>query len=31
MERHGGTAEVRSTPGSGTEVVLRMPLQEEKS
>jgi signal transduction histidine kinase/phage shock protein PspC (stress-responsive transcriptional regulator) len=31
MERHGGTAEVRSTPGDGTEVVLRMPVQEEKS
>ncbi|WP_246051218.1 ATP-binding protein [Nocardioides guangzhouensis] len=30
MERHGGTAEVRSTPGEGTEVVLRMPVQEEK-
>jgi signal transduction histidine kinase/phage shock protein PspC (stress-responsive transcriptional regulator) len=31
MERHGGTAEIRSTPGDGTEVVLRMPVQEEKS
>ncbi|WP_067437478.1 ATP-binding protein [Nocardioides jensenii] len=31
MERHGGTAEIRSTPGAGTEVVLSMPLQEEKS
>lgn len=31
MERHGGSAEVRSTPGVGTEVVLRVPLQEEKS
>ncbi len=30
MERHGGTAEVRTTLGSGTEVVLRMPHQEEK-
>jgi signal transduction histidine kinase len=30
MERHGGSAEVRSTPGEGTEVVLRMPVQEEK-
>ena len=25
MQRHGGTAEVRSTPGEGTEVRLRMP------
>jgi signal transduction histidine kinase len=25
MRRHGGTAEVRSTPGEGTEVRLRMP------
>lgn len=31
MERHGGSAEIRSTPGAGTEVVLGMPLQEEKS
>lgn len=31
MERHGGSAEIRSTPDVGTEVVLRMPLQEEKS
>jgi signal transduction histidine kinase len=30
MERHGGSAAVRSTPGEGTEVVLRMPVQEEK-
>lgn len=28
MERHGGSAELRSTPGVGTEVVLRMPLEE---
>jgi signal transduction histidine kinase/phage shock protein PspC (stress-responsive transcriptional regulator) len=26
MERHGGQAFVRSTPGAGTEVELRMPL-----
>jgi signal transduction histidine kinase len=25
MARHGGSAEVRSTPGTGTEVELRMP------
>ena len=25
MARHGGTAEIRSTPGSGTEVRLRLP------
>lgn len=29
MERHGGSAQIRSTPGDGTEVVLRIPLQEE--
>lgn len=27
MVRHGGTAEVRSSPGGGTEVVLHMPRQ----
>jgi len=30
MRRHGGAAEVRSSPGDGTEVVLRMPLEEER-
>ncbi len=28
MERHGGTAEIRSEPGDGTEVRLRMPTPE---
>jgi signal transduction histidine kinase len=27
MQRHGGTAEVRSTPGEGTEVRLRLPRE----
>jgi signal transduction histidine kinase len=27
MSRHGGTAEIRSTPGAGTEVRLKMPFQ----
>ena len=26
MERHGGTVEIISSPGSGTEVRLRLPL-----
>ena len=30
MRRHGGTAEIRSRPGAGTEVVLGMPRPEEK-
>ncbi|MFS3130701.1 PspC domain-containing protein [Nocardioides sp. Bht2] len=30
MERHGGQGEIRSTPGEGTEVVLKMPLEEQK-
>jgi len=29
MERNGGTATLRSTPGSGTEVQLRMPRTSE--
>lgn len=28
MQRHGGAAQVRSTPGDGTEVRLEMPLDE---
>ncbi|WP_296369726.1 MULTISPECIES: ATP-binding protein [unclassified Pseudonocardia] len=28
MERHGGTVRLRSTPGEGTEVQLRMPVAE---
>jgi signal transduction histidine kinase len=31
MERHGGTAVVRSTPGEGTEVRLRLPRPAEVS
>ena len=27
MERHGGTAEVNSRPGGGTEVVMRLPMK----
>jgi signal transduction histidine kinase len=29
MERHGGSAEIRSAPGEGTEVRLHLPRQEE--
>ncbi len=31
MSRHGGTAEIRSSPGTGTEVRLRLPRQEGTS
>lgn len=30
MERHGGSADIRSTLGAGTEVVLRMSLEESR-
>jgi signal transduction histidine kinase len=29
MARHGGSADIRSAPGTGTEVRLRLPRQEE--
>jgi signal transduction histidine kinase len=29
MSRHGGTAEIRSTPETGTEVRLKLPRQEK--
>jgi signal transduction histidine kinase len=29
MDRHGGTATVRSTPGEGTEVELTMPVDAD--
>jgi signal transduction histidine kinase len=29
MERHGGSSEIRSTPGEGTEVRLRLPLPDQ--
>jgi signal transduction histidine kinase len=31
MARHGGRAEIRSTPGTGTEVRLRLPRHEERA
>ena len=31
MDRHGGTADVRSTPGEGTEVRLHLPRQQEEN
>jgi signal transduction histidine kinase/phage shock protein PspC (stress-responsive transcriptional regulator) len=31
MDRHGGSADVRSTPGEGTEVRLHLPRQQEEN
>lgn len=30
VERHGGSASIRSRPGEGTEVALRMPIREAR-
>ena len=30
MQRHGGTAEIRSTPGEGTEVRLHLPRPRQE-
>lgn len=30
MDRHGGTAAIRSTPGSGAEVELTMPVEQQQ-
>jgi signal transduction histidine kinase len=30
MDRHGGKAEIRSTPGEGTEVRLRLPREKSE-
>jgi signal transduction histidine kinase len=31
VERHGGQVDVRSSPGAGTEVEIRMPIREQAS